>query len=294
MVAPASTRLRTPWTRTTDLGAELHAALTWLRAPGLWRRVLPAIRAHLSAAPASTAYAFTLFITWWTLRGLGEAAQHRLILSASTNLYNMRHNPLQVLVASAFWTDGGFPWNTIVSFLIVMAAAERWLGTARWILVYSAGHIGATLLIITGISRAIDANLIPHRIGYASDVGTSYGFTAVLAVLAFRFTGAVRVAWVITLGVVLGLSAWEAPNFTNYGHICAAIIGLIVALVATTFWHFLDRAESLRRSGEHGGHGPEGDQGHSPEDHQGHSPEGDRGHGSAGRRDNRPEGAPTN
>ncbi|QIS13743.1 rhomboid-like protein [Nocardia arthritidis] len=247
MVAPVSTRLRTPWTQTIDLGAELQAAQEWLRRPALWRRVLPAIRTHLSAAPASTAYAFTLFVTWWTLRGLGDAIERRLIFSASTNLYNMRHNPIQVLVASAFWTDGGFPWTTIISFLIVMAAAERWLGTSRWILLFATGHVGATLLTVTGIARAIELNLIPHKISYASDVGTSYGFTAVLAALAFRFTGLVRLAWAGTLFVVLVVSAWRAPNFTNYGHLSAAAIGFLAALLAVTFWHWIDRAAARRR-----------------------------------------------
>lgn len=247
VVASTPNRLKTPWTQTVDLSAELHAAWAWLRAPGLWRRVIPAIRAHLSAAPASTAYAFTLFVTWWTLRGLGDSIERRLIFSASTNLYNMRHNPVQVLVASAFWTEGGFPWTTIASFLIVMAAAERWLGTSRWILLFATGHIGATLLTVTGISHAIDRHIIPLKVVYAADVGTSYGFSAVLAAMAFRFRGLVRLAWAGTLVAVLGYAAWSGPTFTDYGHLCAVAIGFLVGLIATTFWRSVHRATARYR-----------------------------------------------
>ncbi|MEU4340605.1 rhomboid-like protein [Nocardia sp. NPDC023852] len=246
MVASPLSQFRSPWTKTIDLRAELRVAWAWLRRPGLPRRIVPTIREHLGAAPASTAYAFTLFVTWWTLRGVGGTVERRLIFSASTNLYNMRHNPVQVLVASAFWTDGGFPWSTIAGFLIVMAYAERWLGTGRWILLFATGHIGATLLTVTGISNAIDRGLIPHTVAVAADVGTSYGFSAVLAALAFRFRGVVRLAWAATILMVLGAALWIGPTFTDYGHLCAAAIGLLVGATATTFWRWLKRKASIR------------------------------------------------
>lgn len=235
---------RSPWTQT----AELREIWSRLRRPGSPRRILPAIRAHLGAAPASTAYAFTLFVTWWTLRGVGDAVERRLIFSASTNLYNMRHNPVQVLVASAFWTEGGFPWTTIAGFLVVMAYAERWLGTARWILLFATGHIGATLLTVTAVSHAIDRGLIPLRVAVAADVGTSYGFSAVLAALAFRFRGAVRLMWAGSIIVALGMALWIEPTFTDYGHLCAAVIGLAAGATASLFWRRLERT-AARKSG---------------------------------------------
>ncbi|MET7769827.1 rhomboid-like protein [Nocardia sp. NPDC005366] len=243
-VAP---RIRSPWTDTVDLGAQVRAASTALRSPRAMRRVLPAVRAHLGSAPASTAYAFTLFVTWWTLRGVGAAVERRLILSASTNLHNMRQNPVQVLVASAFWTEGGFPWITIAGFLTVMAAAERWLGTARWIMLFATGHIGATVLTVTGISQAIDRGIIPVRVAMAADVGTSYGFTAVLAAMAFRFLGPVRWMWAVAIVVAVVVALWVDPTFTDYGHLCAAVIGLLVGGLASAFWR---RVERMRAPGE--------------------------------------------
>ncbi|MFX0580823.1 rhomboid-like protein [Nocardia nepalensis] len=246
MVAPTLHRIHSPWTRTVDLRDELRAVWTWVRRPGLARRLLPELRQHLSSAPASTAYAFTLFVTWWTLRGVGDSVERRLIFSASTNLYNMQHNPVQVLVASAFWTQGQFPWITIAEILLVMGFAERWLGTSRWILLFATGHIGATLLTVTAISHAIDRHVIPVRVQYAADVGTSYGFTAVLAAMAFHFRGAVRVVWAGVIIVVLGSALLIGPTFTDYGHMCAALIGLAVGFLASTLWRRIERRRAAR------------------------------------------------
>ncbi|MFQ6330191.1 rhomboid-like protein [Nocardia sp. CWNU-33] len=244
MVAPTSRRPRTPWTHTLDLDTEVRAAWAWISRPGLLRRIPPAVRHHLSAAPASTAYAFTLFVTWWTLRGVGGSVERRLIFSASTNLYNMQHNPIQVLVASAFWTEGEFPWVTIAEFLLLMAAAERWLGTGRWTLLFATGHIGATLLTVTAIDRLITRGIIPTRVAVAADVGTSYGFTAVLAAMAFLFRGKVRVAWIGLILVSLAAALVVGPTFTDYGHLCAALIGLLVGTVASTFWRRVERVRN--------------------------------------------------
>lgn len=248
----AARRTGPPWTDTVELRTVLRAASVSARAPHAVRRVLPALRAHLAAAPASTAYAFTLFVTWWTLRGVGETVERRLILSASTNLYNMRHNPVQVLVASAFWTEGGFPWLTIAGFLLVMAAAERWLGTARWIALFATGHIGATLLTVTGIDHAIDRGLIPGRVAMAADVGTSYGFTAVLAAMAFRFRGAVRWTWACVVVTAAAAALWVGPTFTDYGHLCAAVIGVVVGVVASTLWRRVERVRARNTTGDTG------------------------------------------
>ncbi|MGY4101811.1 rhomboid-like protein [Nocardia sp. R16R-3T] len=221
---------------------------SWVRRPRLLCRLLPELRQHLSGAPASTAYAFTLFVTWWTLRGVGDSVERRLIFSASTNLYNMQHNPIQVLVASAFWTQGQFPWVTIAEILVIMGFAERWLGTSRWILLFATGHIGATLLTVTTIDHGIDRHVIPVRVQYAADVGTSYGFTAVLAAMAFHFRGVVRVLWAGVIVAVLASALLIGPTFTDYGHMCAAVIGLAVGFVASTFWRRIERLRAERET----------------------------------------------
>lgn len=247
MPVTALIHYRSPWTRTIDLGAIRRELRDWWHSPGRTLRALCAARDQLGAAPASCAYAFTLFVTWWTLRGISDVAGHRLILSLSTNLHNMRREPVQVLVASAFWTEGGFPWGTMLGFLIVMAFAERWLGTVRWILVFASGHVGATLIIVTGIAYAVQHQLIPVKVIHAADVGTSYGFSAVLAALAFHLPGLARIVWAVCLLGWYVLDVWRARTFTDYGHLAAVLIGLAVGTLALLISLRLERLGARRR-----------------------------------------------
>ncbi|MFC9788382.1 rhomboid-like protein [Rhodococcus sp. NPDC127528] len=194
-------RVRSPWSRTRD---------------------------HFGRAPASLVFVFTLVVTWWSLQGTDHRTLHRLVVSASTNLHNMTHDPVQVLVVSAFWVDGAsFPWLTVVEFLVVMVAAERWLGSGRWILVFVAGHVGATVVTVVGIAWALDHDLLPAKLAGTVDVGASYGFWAVAALLAFRFARpASRWCAAAVLVAVFAAVAWRGQTFTDYGHLTAVLIGI--------------------------------------------------------------------
>nr|WP_246461007.1 rhomboid-like protein [Nocardia transvalensis] len=235
-----------PWLRTVDIAAATRTLRDWWRGPERIYRAGRAAHNYLAGAPASCAYAFTLFVTWWTLRGISDFAGHRLILSASTNLHNMRRDPVQVLVASAFWTEGGFPWTIVLGFLTVMAFAERWLGTVRWVLVFATGHVGATLITVTGIAYAVHHRLIPLKVAVVSDVGASYGFSAVLAALAFHLRGTARLVWAGALVAWYVLAAWHGRTFTDYGHLTAVLIGLLVGAIALTLSRRLERRARRR------------------------------------------------
>lgn len=255
---PALTHYHSPWTRTIDIGAVRRDLRDWWHGPGRISHLLRAIRHHLGSAPASCAYAFTLFVTWWTLRGISDVAGHRLILSLSTNLHNMRREPVQVLVASAFWTEGGFPWSTILEFLLVMAFAERWLGTVRWVLMFATGHVGATLIVATGLAYAVHHHLIPLKVVVAADVGTSYGFSAVLAALAFHLPGIARIVWSVCLVGWYVLGVWRGRTFTDYGHLTAVLIGLAVGGVAVLVATQLEQLSGRRAAAVTGGPAAEG------------------------------------
>ncbi|MQY25214.1 rhomboid-like protein [Nocardia aurantia] len=264
MAATVLTHYRSPWTRTIDVDAQLQAFRAGMRRPGRLPAVLRAGRDLLAAAPASCAYSFTLFITWWTLRGISEFAGHRLILSASTNLHNMRREPVQVLVASAFWTEGGFPWVTIAGFLTLMAFAERWLGTLRWIMVFATGHVATTLLIVTGIAYAVDHRLIPLKVAVASDVGSSYGFSSVLAALTFHLRGIPRVMWAVGLLGWYGYAAAAGRTFTDYGHLTAIAVGFVSAALAVTVSRQLERVRDRSARVTQAGSEPSGSSGKLP------------------------------
>ena len=44
--------------------------------------------------------------------------------------------------------------------LLVFAPLEAWAGSWRWLVVFVAGHVGATLVVAAGLAIAIHINLI--------------------------------------------------------------------------------------------------------------------------------------
>ncbi|WP_187703045.1 rhomboid-like protein [Nocardia yunnanensis] len=228
-----------PWLRTVDLGEQARALRVWWQRPQRLRRAVQAYRDLLAATPACIAYAFTLFVTWWTLRGASDLVGRRLIFSASTNLRNMQKDPVQVLVASAFWTDGGFPWGDILILITLMALAERWLGSLRWILVVAIGHVGATLITVVGIAHKIDKHVIATRVAFAADVGPSYGISAMLAALTFRLRGPARWLWALCMLLWYAWGVYDSRTFTDYGHFFALLIGFTVGAIGVALSHRL-------------------------------------------------------
>lgn len=173
-------------------------------------------------------------ITWTTLVQMtsGAEAARSLVLANSSSVGHLRHFELDVLVTSAFWLDSQDLLGVwAVLFFAVLAPAERWLGTARWLVVFVCGHIGATVITVAGIWIATAAGAASSGLEHASDVGVSYGFVAVAAVLACRLPPRWRVAAVASLLGALGL-AWLADGtFTDAGHVAAATIGVAVYCV---------------------------------------------------------------
>jgi hypothetical protein len=179
----------------------------------------------LAGAPGTMVYLFALAVTSWTLRGADPRLEKHLIISQSTNLDNMTHQPVDVLIGSAFWVTGSH-WQLLIEFLLVMVPVERWLGTRRWLATFAIGHVGATLVTVTGIAYGIHHGLLDVSVDHVSDVGVSYGFFAVAAVLAYRITDRrLRWGWAAFLILYLGLSALQSPDFTAYGHLTALSLG---------------------------------------------------------------------
>lgn len=191
-------------------------------------------RRWATAAPASLIYLFTLAVTTWTLSGVDPQVARRLLISQSTNLDNMVHEPFRVLVASAFWVEGASSYGLVaLAFLVVMIPAERWLGTRRWIAAFAGGHVGATLVTVTGIAVGLSRGWLGRGVARASDVGVSYGFVAVAGLLSYRFRDRrVRATWVAAFLVGLGVMVGLRGTFTDYGHLAAFCLGLAMRRLA--------------------------------------------------------------
>jgi hypothetical protein len=201
-----------------------------------WTRTL---RSYVSQAPATTAYLAALMVTTATLANSSPHAVHWLVASASTNLHNMTIDPLRVLVVSAFWVQST-PWIWPMAPLIValLVPAERLLGTGRTLFVFAAGHVGATALTVAAIGVGVDYGLLPHRLAYALDVGPSYGLAAVGAVLATRLPRRrMRRAAIGALLLGLATAVILGGDFTDAGHLLAALIGLALSRVAIPTAH---------------------------------------------------------
>lgn len=110
-------------------------------------------------------------------------------------------------------------------FTIVLAPAERWLGTARWALVFAAGHVGATLLTAGGLWAAIKLDAVDESVSRSADVGVSYGFLAVAAVLIYRLPRRLRFPYAAVLGGYLVIALFTRGTFTDGGHPLAVLIG---------------------------------------------------------------------
>ena len=72
---------------------------------------------------------------------------------------------------------------------------------------------------------ALHSDLVESSVVNARDVGASYGFAAVAAVLAYRFTGRRRVLYAAGLVGFAGVSLALSHNFTYWGHLIALAVG---------------------------------------------------------------------
>jgi hypothetical protein len=193
----------------------------------VWRWIAPRAAQYVRSAPGTYAYLFVLLITTWVLQTSSSRIANQLLLERSTNLHHLSRDPVRVLFASAFWVSSGlelFGW--IALFSVVVAPVERWLGTARTATVFFLGHVGATLLTAVGLWLALRADLVESSVANARDVGASYGFFAVAAVLVYRLGGISRRVYAtgLVLWVVVDLAL--SDSFANFGHLAALAIGI--------------------------------------------------------------------
>ncbi len=183
--------------------------------------------ALVRSAPATFGLITVIAVTSYLLSQAAPAEAHQMLLSRSTNLHQLLSLNFDVLVRSAFWLEDAselFPW--VALFVLVLAPAERWLGTGRWLTVFVAGHIGATIATTTAIWLAITADLASQHLARGVDVGVSYGFFAVAAVISYRIPAHWRAVYLVLLILFPLSGAIGGFDFTDAGHLVAMGIGL--------------------------------------------------------------------
>ncbi len=176
------------------------------------------------------AYAAVVLVVAVVARALPGASEE-LVLDSSTNLDNLRHTPVLVLVASAFVVAPLSGLWILVPLVVAFGAAQRWLGRAATLVVATLGHVGATLFVAVLLATGIERGWLSPAIAHAPDVGVSYGLAAVAGLLAARVPAGRRRWYVLGLLVVAAGPLAIRPTFTYVGHTIAALLGLALAVL---------------------------------------------------------------
>jgi hypothetical protein len=181
----------------------------------------------LRAAPATTIYVLVLASTSALLAVTSNRFDDRLLDGLSTNLHQLEHAPVRVLLASAFWLeDWSELWLWALLLVAVLAPVERRLGSRRTVIAFAIGHIGATLVVAGGLLIAVRLGAVSPIVERARDVGASYGFFAVAALATYLLPRRLRLPYAGLLGGCVVLFVATSGSFSDFGHLTAVAIGL--------------------------------------------------------------------
>ena len=179
------------------------------------------------SAPLTVGYLIVLSATTAVLSIASPDRDDRLLYAFSTNLHQLGHAPVRVLVGSAFWTSGWFELaQWFVLFFAVLAPVERRLGRKRTLFAFAAGHVGATLIVAAGLWLALRLGAVAPTVAFARDVGVSYGFFSIAGLACYLLARRVRPLYLVLLIGYLAVAAAVSHTFTDFGHLAAVAIGL--------------------------------------------------------------------
>ncbi|WP_219664903.1 rhomboid-like protein [Streptomyces bambusae] len=176
------------------------------------------------------AYAGGVQLGAYALERMDAQERERVLRSCSTNVDNLAAGRWETLISSAFVVEEPMPLPYALLLLAVLGYAEYAYGAWWTAGVFLLGHTAATLLVY-GALRASRPGPQTRR---ALDVGTSYGFNAVLGALTSVLPrGAVRnAARVGLLALAVRPVLRRERTFTDAGHLVALGIGVGLSLVA--------------------------------------------------------------
>ena len=190
--------------------------------------MLAVLRA-LARIRVTVAYATILTCVTTALAAVGPLTRNRVTGHASTNLHNLSHGHLGTLFVSAFVIDAG-PINVWLPGLVcLLAVAELVWHSARLVVAFVVGHVGATLLVAMGLTAAVELGWTSTDVTRATDVGMSYGASAVLGGLTAAIPSRWRPAWTGWWVAVAGTVVAMGGDFTDVGHATALVLGMLVA-----------------------------------------------------------------
>jgi hypothetical protein len=181
---------------------------------------------YVRSAPGTYVWLGILFVTTVALHHMSPEFEQDFLRQRSTNIHELSNNPVRVLFASAMWIDGGHWLPYAVLYSVFHAQAERWLGTARWLMVCVAAHVLATLISEGALLWAIKHGMAPQSAVNTLDIGVSYPLAGVIGVLAYRIVVPWRYPYLAVVLMVYGVPLATRRTFTDLGHFTSLLIGL--------------------------------------------------------------------
>ncbi|MEV0409616.1 rhomboid-like protein [Streptomyces sp. NPDC050448] len=163
----------------------------------------------------------------YALERLGTAERDRVLRGCSTHVDNLAAGRWETLLSSAFVVEEPMPLPYALLLVAVLGYAEYAYGAWWTAAVFLFGHAAATLLVYGVLRRTADP--LTRR---AVDVGTSYGFNAVLGALTSALPrGRVRTAARVGLLALAARPVLKRERtFTDAGHLAALGIGVGLSL----------------------------------------------------------------
>ena len=193
--------------------------------PRVLRAALAVLR-YLRSAPGTFIWMAILGVNTFLLVRMSPRFRRYFLITHSTNLAELGHHPVKVLIASAFWTETPSFLFWFVLFNLFSVPVERWLGTLRWLGVVALAHILATLVSEGAVAYLIDAGDLPYRTKHTIDIGVSYGLSGAVGILTWFLARPLRWYYLGAASVFYLLLFSLSFNFTNLGHLTAFLIGV--------------------------------------------------------------------
>jgi hypothetical protein len=191
----------------------------------------------LSRSWLGLAYGAILITTYFVTTSLSAAQWDSVSQTISTNMSNMEHHPVMVLIASALVADGSIVlWTTMTVVLLIVL--QRWIG-ARWALLFAfLGNSIPTLITMASINYGLAVGWYDQSIRTTDDYGVSYVVATLLGMVFWRIPNLAWRAVYLALGIVwlstMGL--FQVPeNFTALGHVTGYMIGLGFGVIAAKY-----------------------------------------------------------
>ncbi|MEU3406938.1 rhomboid-like protein [Streptomyces sp. NPDC006670] len=187
---------------------------------------LPRSWSPLPLGPLGALYTGGVQLGAHALERLAPAERERMLRDCSTNVDNLDRGRWETLLSSALVVEEPMPLPYALLLVAVLGYAEYAYGAWWTAAVFLFGHASATLLVYGVLRRTAD-----RETRRAVDVGTSYGFNAVLGTLTSALPrGAVRTtvrAGLLALAVRPVLR--RERTFTDAGHLVALGLGMGVS-----------------------------------------------------------------